>query len=522
MPLKFKKSFLKEKIEELFGIDVRSLALFRISIAVLLIIDLIVNATGLTAYFTDNGVLPRSALTQSYFRPWYLMVHFISGDLYVQALLFAIAGLFAFSMLAGFYTRFATFMSWYFLTSLHIRNPYVLQNGDLLLNLLLFWSIFLPLGCRYSIDSLLNLSRRSIPKRIFSLATAAILTQAVFMYVFAVILKSSGEWWPDGTAVYYALSVDQFSSQFGLFLLKFPIVVKFLTYAVYFFELLGPFLLFTPFFVGHIRTILFFAFAFLQFGMGISLNLGNFPWIAAIAMIPFLPTWFWGKIANKIKILNIKNKCFYIYHKITAKIKDCFKHRNLSFRPSRISNIIVGFFLVYVFLWSLESINAYKMPQKLKLIGYNMNIDHRWNMFAPKPLLDDGWYVITGKLKNGTFVDIFNEGRSVSWNKPELVSANYKNAKNRKYMMNLWINRHSRHPFYFSQYLCYDWNLKHKGEKELESLEIFFVLERTLPDYQMPKHKNISIWKHYCFNEKLDRNYTKEEQIPQIAEGYGI
>ena len=78
-------------------------------------------------------------------------------------------------------------------------------------------------------------------------------------------------------------------------------------------------------------------------------------------------------------------------------------------------------------------------------------------------------------------------------------------------MMNLWSYRHSKNPFYFSQYLCYDWNKDHSKEQKLEELEIIFVLKRTLPDYKVPNPTNVSIWKHYCFNKKLSRSPLDKE-----------
>ena len=47
-------------LAQLFGVDLRSLALFRVAIAVVVLVDLVVRADDLTALYTDVGVLPRS------------------------------------------------------------------------------------------------------------------------------------------------------------------------------------------------------------------------------------------------------------------------------------------------------------------------------------------------------------------------------------------------------------------------------------------------------------------------------
>ncbi len=124
-------------------------------------------------------------------------------------------------------------------------------------------------------------------------------------------------------------------------------------------------------------------------------------------------------------------------------------------------------------------------------------------MFAPYPLTDDGWYVIPGQLKDGTVVDLFRDGAPVSWEKPSLVSALYKNQRRRKYMMNLWKKRYANHRLHYGRYLCRDWNSRHQEEKQLDRFFIYFIREETLPDYQISPPQKILLWRHFCFRESL-------------------
>ena len=55
--------FVRFKCEEIFGIDLRSLALLRVGLALLVIIDLVQRSFDLKAHYTDLGILPRWALT---------------------------------------------------------------------------------------------------------------------------------------------------------------------------------------------------------------------------------------------------------------------------------------------------------------------------------------------------------------------------------------------------------------------------------------------------------------------------
>ena len=105
------KSILTKKLEELFGFDLRSLAAFRIGLALIILADLIIRSRDIKAHYTDFGVLPRTALIDGILNPWYWSVHLISGQPLVQTLLFLFAGLVAFALLVGYRTRLAVIAS---------------------------------------------------------------------------------------------------------------------------------------------------------------------------------------------------------------------------------------------------------------------------------------------------------------------------------------------------------------------------------------------------------------------------
>src|SRR5690349_12104298 len=86
----------------LFGVDLRSLAAFRIAAGIAVLVDLLLRARFLTAFYTDRGVLPRFARILAfedtdpagYRHAWSL--HMLSGELWAQAIMFLLAGVFAF------------------------------------------------------------------------------------------------------------------------------------------------------------------------------------------------------------------------------------------------------------------------------------------------------------------------------------------------------------------------------------------------------------------------------------------
>src|SRR5215204_3205285 len=290
----------RAKIFEIFGADLRSLAVFRVVLALLVLADLANRATDLNQHYTDAGVLPRTALIEEVLSPWSFSLNLMNGGPYFQALLFGAAALAALGMLVGYRTRLATFAVWALLLSFQLRNPLVNGAESPMLHMLLFWGMLLPLGAYWSVDRARSALPRPSP-HFLSLATFGLFMQIAFVYWFTAALKSGPEWRVDGTALYYALSLDQIASPFGHYLLNFPDLLTVMTFATFGLEALGPFLLFCPFFTGPVRTGAVMAFMSLHFGIWLSMDIGIFPWVSAFCMVCFLPTWFWDVPFAKLR-----------------------------------------------------------------------------------------------------------------------------------------------------------------------------------------------------------------------------
>lgn len=215
---------MKGRLKEMFGLDLRSLALFRVGLSCIILLDLYVRSEHLSEFYTDDGVLPIPAALhlQEKSSMYYWSIHLLSGSYYFNAFLFVLAGIFAVFLFIGWHTTFFTVLSWIMLTSLQNRQEFNLNGGDLLLRLTLFWGIFLPLGDRFSIDSsrrlfLQNHHFQNQSNQFVSMATLAWLIQFSSMYIFSFGLKFGVTWW-EGTAVSAALQQEQFLTNFGHFL----------------------------------------------------------------------------------------------------------------------------------------------------------------------------------------------------------------------------------------------------------------------------------------------------------------
>src|SRR5690349_250313 len=110
---------MRRKLEDVFGLDLRSLALMRIVLAILLLCDIAVRYSDLEAHYSDDGVLPLHTLL-AYNLP--LSVHLSDGSVGYQAVLFYLHGFAALALLLGWMTRYATPLAWFLTISVHARN----------------------------------------------------------------------------------------------------------------------------------------------------------------------------------------------------------------------------------------------------------------------------------------------------------------------------------------------------------------------------------------------------------------
>ena len=65
---------------QLLGLDLRSLAVFRFCVGLLLIVDLIFRTADLRAHYTDFGIMPRSAAAGEFANLYYWSFHFANGS----------------------------------------------------------------------------------------------------------------------------------------------------------------------------------------------------------------------------------------------------------------------------------------------------------------------------------------------------------------------------------------------------------------------------------------------------------
>ncbi|MEL7078764.1 MAG: hypothetical protein AAGM46_22910, partial [Cyanobacteria bacterium J06582_2] len=85
---------IKIQLFKIFSLDLRSLALLRISLALIIVFDLLIRFFKIETYYSDRGILPRAELIEG-LSPEYWSLHLFSGTVFAQQFLFCLALLFA-------------------------------------------------------------------------------------------------------------------------------------------------------------------------------------------------------------------------------------------------------------------------------------------------------------------------------------------------------------------------------------------------------------------------------------------
>ena len=488
-----------------FGIDPRSLALFRVALALVLLGDLWLRINNLPAFYTDAGVLPRAAQIELFAHlPNLISFHMMSGTLWVTALLFALQVVAALALLFGYRTGLATLVSWVMVVSLHNRNPMVLQGGDALMRLLLFWALFLPLGARASLDVWLapaNSAAEKYPNAPYvSMGTFGVLLQICFIYWFTWALKSDAIWRTDGTAIGYALSIDQMNRPLGRWLLQYPDAMRALTFFTLELERFGPLIALVP--LWRVRLFMVAVFIGFHWTMGLCLTLGIFTWIAPTAWLLFVPSGAWDFLAAQPLVRRMQPRLERLRVRLVFWCRRAGLRarapRPISWRANVWRQMCAAFFLFYIFAWNLRSLefNRYEPYFKTQWnwIGDSLRLDQVWAMFAPFPLQEDGWMLLPARLADGQKVDLITDGKPVVWSQPVNLARTFRDSQWQKYLMNLWTLDNAPHRGYYIAYVVNRWNQSHAPAQKVVSAQLIYQRQTNLAGFRKDKVKTVVLW----------------------------
>ena len=270
-----------------FVFDLRAIGFFRILLALTILWDQLIRLGDWQAFHSAWGVVSL-ADSRGWGNPWTWSLYWLSDGPLLPIVLEALRGLATLTLLFGIRSRLSAFVLFVLLASLLARNPLMHQSGDRVLAVMTFFACFLPLGQALSLERLWFGGRRKPTCR--SAGTAAFAIQVLLVWFMAGVFKTGEQWWSSGSAISIALHLEAFVSEFARLWRGWDWLVQPLTFFVFWLEILAPLLVLVPRYWCRLIGVL--ALAALEVGIWLSLEVGLFPLISMVSLIPLVPARF--------------------------------------------------------------------------------------------------------------------------------------------------------------------------------------------------------------------------------------
>lgn len=485
-----------EAIRQTLGFDRRSMAVFRICLGLMILVDLLLRSQTLTAMYTDDGYFTRDLAEamnkliendNGVEHTTYWSLHHISGSYEFQVFLFWVAAVFAVMLILGAWTRVATIASWLLIASLQVRNPLILTSGDTLLKMMVFWSMFIPLGSIWSVDAWRR--KKDPPKQSYvaSVATFGMMVQLFCMYFFAGLAKWN-DIWHTGVAMEYVLRLNIYTNSLGQSLLAYPTMLKLVTWATLWGELILPWFMFVPALIIRaygvsllyipgtaLRIFLIVAFWMLHTSIAMSMDIGLFCYISMLAWLPMIPGKFWNWLRVPLPTRSSES------HSIEARSNSTW-HVVGKYAVA----LVCAFFVYLVVAWNIGNCHhkyaIHAVPKPLRWVGLTAKIRQHFKMFDYPPP-HNPWYVYHARLRNGDEVDVMRGGKPVDHERPESVKKTMPSLRWRKLHRNLVGLPIPRFRQRLADYAAENWNRNHDKEHQVIQLQLICYLDHIGPDY---------------------------------------
>lgn len=387
------------------GLDIRSLGLFRFLLGMYLMYELVFYKLGsISVFYLPNALFDLKS-HQIAVPNGYSIFDYLLADWQVYVF-FAIAFLAYLIYTIGYKARLFAIISYFCLWNIQQRTGMSL-GWEGYANVLLFWSIFLPVGRTFNLTHYLGSSKQLKPITSYSykgLAAYAIILQVGLIYLITFLLKT-GTFWQNGQAISAILSDSMIRKTPANFLFSFTDLCTFTNYSLLYFELLFCLMLFFPIFNAYFRAIAAISLFIFHWSSYPFLNLSLYAVVATSASALLLPTFVWNKLSEKIK-LPVKN----IALKKTGVIKE-----HLAITVITVC-LLLAIIPQNLALLKKESHISHWLQQKnishwidkvrIKPIGNNSFLRQRWNFFAPDVPHEIGWITLVGKLEDETLIDL--------------------------------------------------------------------------------------------------------------------
>jgi hypothetical protein len=402
-----------------FGdVDARPLSLFRIAFAALMLKEAIYHMFVADVWYSDTGMLPSSLLARVSPNTPTLMSSLSAT--WMATAFFLIWAIVAFALLVGWQTRIMSVLNLVLLVSVINRNPLVVTGADGVMQVLAFWGLFLPLGRFYSVDArrrpAQSLTTFAFPVRMFQL-------QIALIYIFTVIFKLEGVTWRSGDALYMAMQVRMHTFPLADWLLvnASTSVLRTMTYIALLVEAGFPILVFSPILQPYLRRVGLIAGVMLHIGIGLVMNIPNFPLVMIISYLALIDSswveWIDGRL--QVRTTPAQAESQLLAKPMQQGKSGCLAAlmaipRGMAQGAYRglVAFVLAGIMIAVIWGNVLNNdrlairLNTPAMPPPIESSFRAIGLWQSWALFAPDPLPYEGWFGLNGIFQNGETYDL--------------------------------------------------------------------------------------------------------------------
>lgn len=261
------------------------MAVYRIFYGVILLCTLVLLWPYTDEFYGPHGVLSFETSRLYVQGPCLDFLNYFFESARNTGTLFSSAFVFGILLTLGWHTRLSAFLVLIALIGIHHRNVLILNSGDTLLRLGAYYLVFSNAGEALSIDRW-NAKRNGqaeIPMKSQWLQKL-LQYQVALVYFIAFTSKLAGDTWLDGTAVYYALHVDEFARMPVSFIADNLFLSKILTWGA----LATEASMFTLVWFRKFRYFVLAAAILLHIGIDVTMNIPIFEWLMIASLVVFI------------------------------------------------------------------------------------------------------------------------------------------------------------------------------------------------------------------------------------------
>ena len=459
-------------------LDVRSLRLFRITLALTLLFDLSERLLLVPYFFTEQGILPYSLWNTLFgHKTYYWSFHFFedAGPAYALILVQIIA---ASALLVGYRPRLMALLSWLLLLSLNLRNPMLTYGGDKLAPTLLLIASLLPLPHHQRLKSTVSGWSR--------LGGPLLALQMAILYMAAGFSKAFESHWLAGTAVRNALNMDLLAKPRGVWASQADSLLLVSSLVTPTWEIALGALLLVPSWRGRPRTFAVLGLLSLNLGIWLTMDVGYFMMYASAGLLALIPSSLWDHLGRRWRI----------FQKRTSESLPSSLTRPSPLDPVLMLQRIVAIWLMVTFsLTFLEGLKAFPRLQWSPWLWTAIrapNAYQNWDLFR-NPGSTAQWYVSKAKLANGTVVDLLRDGKPVDYRRKRSRNDLFVDsfrwrlcfAKANKF----W--KHSEARDQIARNVALYWNAHHPPEEQAQSIAVYKMTKKLFRNPPNTRHYKV-------------------------------